>query len=72
MHPVSKRNGILKQAQDISKTQGSKVGRATENGIWIFFRDAIRQKQHWDNIFIYSDMQAGHGGLYGTDKDMKD
>ena len=23
-------------------------------------------KEHWDNIFIYSDMQAGHGGLYGT------
>ena len=38
---------------------------ATENGIWLFFKDAIIQKQHWDNIFVYSDMQAGHGGLYG-------
>ena len=42
------------------------VGAATENGIWLFFRDAIEKKEHWDNIFIYSDQQAGHGGLYGT------
>ena len=38
---------------------------STENGIWLFFRDAIMQRQHWDNIFAYSDMQAGHGDLYG-------
>lgn len=43
------------------------VGGRTENGIWMFFRDAIKNKEHWDNIFIYSDMQAGHGGLYGID-----
>lgn len=43
------------------------VGGRTENGIWLFFRDAIKNKEHWDNIFIYSDMQAGHGGLYGID-----
>lgn len=22
-------------------------------------------EEHWDNIVIYSDMQAGHGGIYG-------
>ena len=27
--------------------------------------EAIKEKEHWDNIFIYSDQQAGHGGLYG-------
>jgi hypothetical protein len=46
---------------------GEQVGAGTENGIWIFWRDAIRKKEHWDNVFVFSDMQAGHGGLYGTD-----
>ena len=39
---------------------------STENGVWLFFKQAIENKEHWDNIIIYSDMQAGHGGLYGT------
>ena len=63
---VSKRDGILTQAQQMSKVARKEVGFATENGIWIFLKNAIDKKQHWDNIFIYSDMQAGHGGLYGT------
>ena len=44
----------------------SDVGGATEGGIWEFFSNAIEKKEHWDQIFIYSDQQAGHGGLYGT------
>lgn len=70
--PVSKRNGILAQTQTLSANRYSDVGGNTENGIWIFFRDAIDQKKHWDNIFIYSDMQAGHGGLYGTKEGKKE
>ena len=63
--PISKRNGILLQHEKVSNV-GKTVGRATEGGIWEFFKNAIDKKEHWDNIFIYSDMQAGHGGLYGT------
>lgn len=66
VHPVSKRNGVLNQAASISKTGYGDVGGSTEGGIWEFFKNAIEKKEHWDNIFIYSDMQAGHGGLYGT------
>lgn len=66
--PISKRNGILTQAENVSKL-GKGVGGRTENGIWLFFKKAIDEKEHWDNIFIYSDMQAGHGGLYGYGKD---
>lgn len=65
-YPISNRVGILKQAQDISVEARKKVGGSTENGVWLFFDKAIKNKEHWDNIFIYSDMQAGHGGLYGT------
>lgn len=66
--PVSKRNGILSQAEKISHNTDLDVGGSTEGGIWEFFKKAIDNKEHWDNIFIYSDQQAGHGGLYGTDK----
>lgn len=69
-YPVSKRNGVLKQLKDMTVCRGADVGMATENGIWIFFKNAIDKKEHWDNIFIYSDMQAGHGGLYGTSRGM--
>ena len=68
--PVSKRNGLLCQCKDISASGFNDVGGGTENGIWLFFRDAIDKKEHWDNIFIYSDQQAGHGGLYGTNESM--
>ena len=64
--PVSKRAGVLNQAEAISKNHSYDVGGGTEGGIWEFFKNAIEKKEHWDNIFIYSDQQAGHGGLYGT------
>lgn len=66
VNPISKRRGILDQAKKITSNRCSDVGGATEGGIWEFFKNAIEKKEHWDNIFIYSDMQAGHGGLYGT------
>lgn len=61
-----KKVGILEQAKAISRDHGTDVGMSTEGGIWEFFNNAIRNKEHWDNIFIYSDQQAGTGGLYGT------
>ena len=64
--PISKRQGVLKQAEEITKGRDRDVGGSTEGGIWEFFKNAIDKKEHWDNIFIYSDQQAGHGGLYGT------
>lgn len=66
VNPVSKRTGVLNQAEAISQKHYDDVGGSTEGGIWEFFYNAIEKKEHWDNIFIYSDMQAGHGGLYGT------
>lgn len=62
--PVLKRNGILKQALEISKMANESVGGGTESGIWLFFKEAIECKEKFDNIFIYSDQQAGHGKLY--------
>lgn len=72
IHPTSKRNGLLTQLKETSE-RGKSQGGSTENGIWLFWNEAIRNKIKWDTVFIYSDMQAGHGGLYGTDsKQYKD
>lgn len=70
VYPISKKDSVLTQAKKITSGGSRDVGAGTEGGIWKFFRDAIRNKEHWDNIFIYSDQQAGHGGLYGTMEDI--
>lgn len=62
---TSDRKGLLKQLEETC-TRGKAQGGGTENGIWLFWNKAINNKEHWDTVFIYSDMQAGHGGLYGT------
>lgn len=67
VYPISRRGQILRQCQEVSSGMDSDVGGATEGGIWEFFSQAIEKKEHWDQIFIYSDQQAGHGGLYGTE-----
>ncbi|MCI8799372.1 TROVE domain-containing protein [Acetatifactor muris] len=66
IYPISGRGHILRQCQEISAGMNNDVGGSTEGGIWEFFFHAIEKKEHWDQIFIYSDQQAGHGGLYGT------
>ena len=62
---VNKRDGVLSQLDKIQSKHSHNIGGSTENGIWLFFDQAIKEKIYYDNIFIYSDMQAGHGGLYG-------
>ena len=70
--PIRKRKGILDQVEEISKNKDHSVGGSTEGGIWKFLSHAIDNKIVYDNIFIYSDMQAGHGGLYGEYSDKKE
>lgn len=47
---------------------GERVGSGTENGVWQFYERALRLHEVWDTIVILSDMQAGHGGLYGLNE----
>ena len=61
------KGNVFGQTQEADRL-AQEVGMSTENGIWLFWDQAIRQREHWDMVFVYSDMQAGHGGLYGTDK----
>ena len=72
VYPVSFRQGILSQSQVITKNGANDVGGGTEGGIWKFFKNAIENHEHWDNIFIYSDQQAGTGELYGEYQDKRE
>ncbi len=63
---MRKRSSVFDLLKEADK-RGAGVGGGTENGIWLFWDEAIRKRQHWDMVFVYSDMQAGHGGLYGSD-----
>lgn len=63
--PISKNDKVLRKLSEINKI-GKGIGMNTEGGIWTFFHKATKNKDKFNNIFIYSDMQAGHGELYGT------
>jgi len=65
--PVRKKASIFDQLKAAEKSASS-IGQGTENGIWLFWDQAIREKEHFDTVFVFSDMQAGHGRLYGTDR----
>jgi hypothetical protein len=58
---------VFSQLEKIN-TVGQGIGQGTETGIWLFWKNAIDNAVHYDNVFVYSDMQAGHGGLYTNRK----
>ncbi|MBR0150656.1 MAG: hypothetical protein IJP89_04770 [Synergistaceae bacterium] len=62
--PISREGGVLEQARLVNSI-GMECGMSTESGLYAFFRDAVCQKQHWDNIFIYSDMQTSSKPTFG-------
>ena len=52
-----------------SFNEGAKCGGSTEQGIYDFFRQAVREKKKIDNIIVFSDCQIGSSGStswYGT------
>ncbi|MBZ5715852.1 TROVE domain-containing protein [Nannocystis pusilla] len=62
---IRKRSSVFAQLDEAERVAKG-IGLGTENGIWLFWDRAIRERQRWDHVFVFSDMQAGHGGLYGT------
>ena len=62
-YPVSKDKSILTQLEEVNDI-GETVGGSTETGVWLFWEKCIAEKKPLDTVFIYSDMQAGTGGLY--------
>ena len=72
-YEVDKNKTLLEQYKEINEL-GGKVGESTENGVWLFFKWAFQNpsENKFDHWFCYSDMQVGHGGLYGNDPDIKE
>jgi len=58
-------NNILNEEKDV----GTYISKG---GIWKFFKKAINENIVYDNIFIFSDQQAGTGGLYGENEDLEE
>ena len=71
-YTVDKSRSFLEQYEEITEI-GKGIGGATENGIWLFFKRAFNKPADYcyDHFFCYSDMQAGHGELYGNDPQMR-
>ena len=63
--PVRPKSSIFDQLEH-AETRAQNIGKGTETGIWLFWSQAIRKREHWDSVFVFSDMQAGHGRLYGS------
>ena len=61
---IDRNAGVLEQAKLVN-TVGQECGMSTESGLYLFFENAINQGQHWDNIFIYYDMQTGSSRKFG-------
>lgn len=64
---VQKDDNVFDVMQKIDHVAND-IGQSTENGIWEFFKNSLNNKDIYTNVFVYSDMQAGHGKLYGTNK----
>ena len=71
-YEVDKTKSLLSQYDEINNL-GNTVGGNTENGVWLFFKWAFQNpsENKFDHWFCYSDMQVGHGGLYGKDPEIE-
>ena len=50
-----------------SYNMGNACGGATENGLYTFLENVIKEKKHIDNFIVFSDMEIGDGGEGGWD-----
>lgn len=69
IYQINKERGIIEQLDEVNAI-GKNIGQHTENGIWLWFFKGFNDNmfnKKTDYLFIYSDQQAGRGGLYGTD-----
>lgn len=64
--PMDRSKGLLEHNKH-SFALGAKCGGATENGLYIFLHDAIKNKKRVDNLVIFSDMVIGDTGRGGWD-----
>lgn len=64
--PMDRTKGLLEHNKN-SFALGASCGGGTENGLYIFLDDAIKNKKRVDNLVIFSDMVIGSTGTGGWD-----
>lgn len=64
--PIDRKKGLLEFNKN-SFDEGAKCGGGTENGLYIFLNECIKNKTRVDNLVIFSDMVIGSGGVGGWD-----
>jgi methionine synthase II (cobalamin-independent) len=64
--PINRKKGLLEFNKD-SFNEGAKCGGGTENGLYIFLNECIKNNTRVDNLVIFSDMVIGDGGRGGWD-----
>lgn len=61
---LDRSKGVFENYKTVA-TAGHSVGKGTEQGIYDFFEQALRERVKVDRVFIFSDMQIGKNGWYG-------
>ena len=64
--PINRKKGLLEFNKD-SFDEGNKCGGGTENGLYVFLHECIKNRTRVDNLVIFSDMVIGEGGRGGWD-----
>jgi hypothetical protein len=64
--PIDRTKGLLEFNKN-SFNEGGKCGGGTENGLYIFLNECIKNRTRVDNLVIFSDMVIGSGGQGGWD-----
>lgn len=61
---LDREKGLFENFNTVAKAAEG-VGMSTEQGIYDFFEDALKNKVKLDRVFIFSDMQIGRNSWYG-------
>ena len=65
--PSIDRNMGLLEFNKMTYDEGDACGGSTENGLYTFLKNVIKEKKHIDNFIVFSDMEIGNGGEGGWD-----
>jgi hypothetical protein len=63
---IDRSMGLL-EFNKMTYDKGDACGYSTENGLYEFLKNVIKEKKHIDNFIVFSDMEIGDGGEGGWD-----
>jgi hypothetical protein len=63
---IDRSMGLL-EFNKMTYDKGSACGYSTENGLYEFLKNVVKEKKRVDNLIVFSDMEIGDGGEGGWD-----